>query len=309
VLKLRITFGVLMAAAFVGLLLVDGWLAARTPESTLGRWAGNGAISTALVGVLIWLAARELTMFAEACGYRPSWTLAQVGSVALAVLPYFAFNSGADRGANGGWEMLVLALVVGLAFLHQAVRYRTTKVFGNLGATLLIVLYLGGLAQFFTRLRMDVGGESGAILLLYSVFVVKVTDIGAYFTGMATGRHKLIEWLSPKKTWEGFAGGIIVATAFAIGVGYGLYGSGTLRLPGGIAALFTLLVFGLLMAGLSVLGDLCESLLKRDAALKDSGNSIPGFGGVLDVLDSPLLAAPVMWLFWTKIAPLAARGA
>ena len=134
-----------------------------------------------------------------------------MGSVALAVLPYCSrFNSGADRGANGGWEMLVLALVVGLAFLHQAVRYRTTKVFGNLGATLLIVLYLGGLAQFFTRLRMDVGGESGAILLLYSVFVVKVTDIGAYFTGMATGRHKLIEWLSPKKTWEGFAGGIIV---------------------------------------------------------------------------------------------------
>lgn len=313
VLKLRVTFGVLMAVAFVALLLADAWLAVRTrPEwpvfgADVGRWLAQGAISTALVGVMVWLGARELTAFAGALGYQPSRALAQVGAVALAVLPYFTIDGG-PRRAVGGWEMLVLAIVLGLAFLHQAVRHRTQKVVGNLGATLVIVLYLGGLAQFFTRLRMDVGGASGAILLLFSVFVVKVTDIGAYFTGMLTGRHKMIEWLSPKKTWEGFAGGIVVATAFAIGVGYALYGSGTLRLPGGISAFMTLLAFGLLMAGLSVLGDLCESLLKRDAAMKDSGSSIPGFGGVLDILDSPLLAAPAMWLFWTKFVSLGVAG-
>jgi phosphatidate cytidylyltransferase len=314
VLKLRVTFGALMTVALVALLLTDAWLATRTqPQwptfgTNLGRWLAHGAISTALVGLIVWLAARELTAFVEELGYQPSRALAQLGAVALAVLPYFTIDGG-PRTAVGGWEMPALAIVLGLAFLHQAVRHRTTKVIGNLGTTLLIVMYLGGLAQFFTRLRMDVGGASGAILLLFSVFVVKVTDIGAYFTGMLTGRHKMIEWLSPKKTWEGFAGGIVVATAFAIGVGYALYGSGTMRLPGGISAFATLLAFGLLMAGLSVLGDLCESLLKRDAAIKDSGRSIPGFGGVLDVLDSPLLAAPAMWLFWTKFVSQGLAGA
>lgn len=307
-LKLRVTFGAAMAVAFFALLVADAWLATRTPETAVGRWLAYGAISTALVGVLVWLAARELTAFVEALGYQPSRVLAQVGAVALAVLPYFTVNGG-PRGTAGGWEMLVLAVVLGLAFLHQAVWHRTQTVIGNLGATLLIVMYLGGLAHFFTRLRMDVGGANGAILLLFSVFVVKVTDIGAYFTGMLTGRHKMIEWLSPKKTWEGFAGGMVVATVFAVGAGYALYGSGVLRLAGGMSAFMTLLVFGLLMAGLSVLGDLCESLLKRDASMKDSGSSIPGFGGVLDVLDSPLLAAPAMWLFWTKFVSQGLPGA
>jgi phosphatidate cytidylyltransferase len=127
-----------------------------------------------------------------------------------------------------------------------------------------------------------------------------MTDTGAYFTGRWLGRHKLIPWLSPNKTWEGLAGGIVVALLCAVGVGYWLHAAQLAPRPPAGPLIGWLALFGLLMAGLSVAGDLSASLLKRDAAVKDSGTALPGLGGILDVLDSPLLAAPVAWLFWTR---------
>src|SRR5262249_23507982 len=120
-------------------------------------------------------------------------------------------------------------------------------------------------------------------------------DIGAYFTGKAIGRHKLIPWLSPGKTWEGLFGGIAAAALVAAGAAalyrHCLGTNGIGLMPCGYAAFV-----GALFAIAGQAGDLLESVLKRDAGVKDSGQALPGMGGVLDVLDSILLTAPLA--FW-----------
>ena len=122
---------------------------------------------------------------------------------------------------------------------------------------------------------------------------VKCTDIGAYFVGSAVGRHKLIVWLSPGKSWEGLIGGL----AFAAGVSILVAWAWKID-----AAVWEAAVFGVAVALAGQFGDLCESLLKRSARVKDSGAALPEFGGVLDLLDSPLLAAPVGYVLLAAMA-------
>ena len=117
----------------------------------------------------------------------------------------------------------------------------------------------------------------------------KFTDIGAYFGGRALGRHKLIPWLSPAKTWEGLLAGVITA---------GLVGMACAPQVSNLSWQKAF-VFGAIIGGVGQLGDLLESLMKRDAEVKDSGTLIPGFGGILDVIDSPLLAAPFAYLLFS----------
>ena len=132
---------------------------------------------------------------------------------------------------------------------------------------------------------------------MYVVATVKVCDIGAFFTGMAIGRNKMIEWLSPKKTLEGLAGGVAASIAVAVltPIIIDRLAPASSALRGLFPSLGVATIFGLLMAIVGQGGDLVESLFKRDAKAKDSANAIPAFGGVLDVLDSPLWAAPVAW--------------
>jgi phosphatidate cytidylyltransferase len=125
------------------------------------------------------------------------------------------------------------------------------------------------------------------------LLVVKSTDIGAYFGGRYLGRHKLIPWLSPGKTWEGLFCGLL--TAAAVGLGCCLIWPVALSTMTGPKAI----LFGIVIGGVGQAGDLLESLMKRDAQVKDSGNIIPGFGGLLDVIDSPLLAAPAAYLLFS----------
>ena len=129
-------------------------------------------------------------------------------------------------------------------------------------------------------------------LVLWMVLVTKSGDTGAFATGRLIGRHKLIFWLSPGKTWEGLVGGVIAAAAV------GAAGLGAIRgiVDEPVPPLWTGAIAGVLFGLTAVLGDLIASLFKRDAGIKDASSVLPGFGGVLDVLDSPLLVAPVA--FW-----------
>jgi phosphatidate cytidylyltransferase len=318
VLRQRLIFGSALTVALIGLLLLDGYLATLDPphwtwrlpgghELHPGAWLLNGTITALLVLAFTLLAARELVRFFRAAGYRASGVAAQFFAAGFVIGPYIAFNLERDAGGHDeSWVVIWLALAVCVAFLLQAVRRGTQRAMVNLATTVFIIVYTGVLAGFLTRLRMEIGGSSGAVLLMFSVLVVKMTDIGAFLAGNLLGRHKLIEWLSPKKTWEGLAGGVLLAVICAVALGSYLHLSGIAPLSGGTLAYpWLLLIFGLLMAAFSVAGDLCASLLKRDAAVKDSGHAIPGMGGILDLLDSPLLAAPAAWLFWTRLAPLA----
>jgi len=143
------------------------------------------------------------------------------------------------------------------------------------------------------------------------VLVTKSCDIGAYSTGKTLGRHKLISWLSPGKTWEGLIGGMVTAglvTGAIVAVTRVLTSPETVVGAGErsfmhLAAALSLsmaVVAGALLGGVGQVGDLLMSLFKRDAQVKDAGSILPGFGGVLDVLDSPLLAAPLA--YWMLLA-------
>jgi phosphatidate cytidylyltransferase len=141
--------------------------------------------------------------------------------------------------------------------------------------------------------------EHSAWVVAGIVLVTKSCDTGAYFTGRAIGRHKMIPWLSPGKTWEGLAGGMITAALVAIG-GVALYRHFAGESGVGAIPFWNAAIIGALFAVSGQAGDLLESVFKRDAGVKDSGRTIPGMGGVLDVLDSILLTAPVA--FWLLAA-------
>ncbi|TWT44192.1 Phosphatidate cytidylyltransferase [Phycisphaerae bacterium RAS1] len=317
-LRLRLIFGLSLSAAIIALLLLDGHFAAqphpRHPiqfmNLDLNLFLYNGLLSTLCVLALTLFTARELLRFAGYLGYRPFGFSVMLFSTLMVTGPYFAFNIERAWGSHDeSWAMLAIAVALGVTFFLQAVRRGTQQVMINLAMTTFILVYTGGLAGYMTKLRMEVGGQAGVAVLLFSNFIVKMTDTGAFFVGRIAGRHKMIEWLSPKKTWEGFVGGLAVATALSLLIGPLLQRGGLLARDGAplmraewLAWPWGFLLFGLLMGVASVAGDLCASLLKRDAAVKDSGTSLPGLGGVLDVMDSPLLAAPVAWFFWTRLA-------
>jgi phosphatidate cytidylyltransferase len=169
------------------------------------------------------------------------------------------------------------------------------------GAAAFAFIYLGLLAGFLLALRRD----QSAWAILGVLLIIKSCDIGAYFTGRAIGRHKLIPWLSPGKTWEGLLGGAALSAAVGVGVAWV---ARSLELPEHARPLaFSQMSFGLAaLIGVAFglvgqAGDLFESVLKRDAGMKDSGRSLPGFGGVLDVADSVLLVAPIAYWVLSRV--------
>ena len=148
--------------------------------------------------------------------------------------------------------------------------------------------YVGLLLSFAIPLRL-VGGMTALAAMLVAV---KMCDTGAYTVGRLIGRHKLAPVISPGKTIEGAIGGILFASASTCGLLY------LLGLPPRWGAW---IVFAAVMAVVGILGDLAESLFKRDMGRKDSSGYLPGFGGFLDLLDSVLIAAPVAYLLWVTL--------
>jgi len=193
--------------------------------------------------------------------------------------------------------VLVFSFVA--AIIKHSRRHRVEGAMANAGGTLLAITYLGVLPGFFLPICMT----HSAWMVLVVVGVVKSADIGAYATGKLIGRHKLIPWLSPGKTIEGFVGGLVLSgiigaiLAAVIKNNPRIGGMDSRWIHLSLLAAVTGGAFsGVLLGMVGQAGDLLESLLKRDAGVKDSG-TVPGFGGVLDLLDSPLLAAPVAyWL-------------
>ena len=129
------------------------------------------------------------------------------------------------------------------------------------------------------------------VFFLFFVFVVKLCDIGAYAMGKWLGKHKFSPVISPKKTWEGMAGGVILAVIAA----------SIFALVFDIMPLWQAVVFGIIFAFIGQLGDLAESMLKRAAEQKDASTAVPGFGGILDVIDSPLASAVFAYIFFRII--------
>ncbi len=214
-------------------------------------------------------------------------------SAGLATMPVWA--QWLPRELAGDPWLFLMALAAALAglFLAQMATHRVQAAMGRLGGSTLGLAYLGVLGAGILALRVGFG-VPGLVLVLAAT---KGTDIGAYFVGTLAGRHKIIPWLSPGKSWEGLAGGLAGAAIAAIVTAAAFDAAGRPIIDWWQAGLL-----GLGLALVGQFGDLCESLIKRDAGRKDSGNLIPEFGGVLDLLDSMFLAAPMAYVVLRLLA-------
>jgi phosphatidate cytidylyltransferase len=252
------------------------------------------------------LSTRELVRLFPGA-YRPSEPLAVGGVLLCLAANWFPtlqseFGGGVTKGPTlqgSAFVAVLFSFIASIiaAFLLEMYRFREPGVaVPRLGAFLLTTAYLGVLPCCFTQIRF-LAGEHAGLFLAFTVCVPKCNDIAAYFTGTFVGRHKMTPLLSPKKTWEGFAGGMVGSVLAAVGLSFAV--------PSGIASVFRggipeAVAFGLAIGLAGVLGDLAESLIKRDCHTKDASKSIPGFGGLLDVVDSVLFAAPIayLWFIW-----------
>jgi len=187
--------------------------------------------------------------------------------------------------------VLVFSLLGGLIRLVIVDEHHKTPIV-TAALTVLGLLYVPFLFNFVALLAFMPGHTwENRYLLIYLLAVTKFSDVGAYVIGSLIGRHKMIPRISPGKTWEGFAGAIGTSLVFSVLMNV-LLGP---RLPQ--INLRDSIILGLLLPLVSVVGDLAESVVKRDASIKDSGNTIPGIGGALDLIDSILFTAPVLYFY------------
>jgi phosphatidate cytidylyltransferase len=203
------------------------------------------------------------------------------------------------RGASHAHDFEVAALLLFhfVVFTRQMFqRTRDISPLETMAFTLFGLLYVPWLFSFVTKIvylppRGDAGNVSGHFYVLWLIVVTKFSDMGAYVTGSLIGKHPLVPHISPKKTWEGFFG----ALAFSAGGGCALVALMPTQLSYLNYTHATILGVGLGFA--AVIGDLAESIIKRSADVKDSGNLLPGIGGVLDLIDSILFTAPLMFFY------------
>ncbi len=306
-LRWRLLVSSLLIALLVGLVWLDHG------ASRPGVWLFP------LAAILVVLGTDELVSLLAGCGMRPAKLVVQAGNLLIitaAWLPLalasgatagrclFPFGSAsgaldASAGTAGGiglivWPAAALAVALGLVFVVEVVRFDTTGTAAqNLAGGIFALVYLGVMFGLLVHLRM--GWGIGALLSL--VVVVKLGDIGAFATGRLVGRHKLTPRLSPGKTWEGLAGQLLTNSA-ASWITFTWIVPWTAAGPVAPTAWWRWLGFGLVVGLVGLLGDLAESLIKRSAQRKDSSTWLPGLGGLLDVLDSLLLATPAAWLCW-----------
>lgn len=199
-----------------------------------------------------------------------------------------------------GWTAIGLVVAMGSLFVVEMFTYRQPgQAVVRLAVSVFAVSYVTLPLVFLLHLRRLGSTQEGILSLVSVILVVKLADSGAYFTGRAIGRHKMAPVLSPKKTWEGAAGAFVAAWLGGALFFYGvapLCGWEALRHTSWLACT----AFSIPVAAAGMIGDLAESLLKRDLQVKDSAAWLPGLGGVLDVLDSLLFAAPVAYLWWAS---------
>ncbi len=288
----RLTLGPILILGILAACWADGWLDRTAMPAVIGDWTADGTFPpcvlilpiTALLSVI---ASRELSAFLKSKGVRAARRVN--GTLAFAGLLLSAFIPAAWTGTGGAGVInasMGLVIVGSMAFYARG--QQVEGMLAAVGGALFSFAYLGLLMGFVVLIRR----EHEVWVLLWVIAVTKACDIGAFFTGTAIGKRKLIPWLSPGKTWEGLVGGLVTSAAVAVLGAWMLRAWAGIEMPGVAMTAAAGAAFGLVGQA----GDLAASMLKRDAGVKDSGRTLPGFGGVLDVIDSPLLVLPVA--FW-----------
>jgi phosphatidate cytidylyltransferase len=199
--------------------------------------------------------------------------------------------------------MLAYSFTVLVLFASATYRYREPgRSMETLGAELLIVSYVGVLLGVATQLRWVAGDTAGYLVIGSLLMVTKGGDIGAYTFGRLFGKRKMVPLLSPGKTWAGGVGALVGSAVF--GVTWMELATPLFHRGWQPPEWYWSALYGAILGAVGLLGDLCESLIKRDVGKKDSAVLFPGFGGLLDILDSVLYSGPVAYVLW-KAMPLA----
>jgi phosphatidate cytidylyltransferase len=232
----------------------------------------------------------------------PRWGL--VGGIVLMTSTFLYVQGGIRANvmpskANDFETGILILFVLGLCF-RQFMSKKGGSGLLRISTTLFGLMYVPWLLNFIQKLHFFpavLGAEGqripidGNYYVLYFILVTKFSDLGAYVTGSLIGKHKMIPRISPGKTWEGFGGAIVVSTAISVTFAYvlkdKLYGMNLMHA----------IILGVLLSVSAVVGDLIESIFKREAGVKDSGTWFPGIGGILDLMDSLLFNAPLMYLY------------
>jgi phosphatidate cytidylyltransferase len=249
----------------------------------------GGAAFAALVALIIGLAAWEYVKLFRAGGLQPAGFVIIGGGVLLV----------AGRAWNGfeGASWMVSLLILATMTWHLLAFERGREQAGtDFGVTLGGVFYLGWIGAYLISLRQLPEGQWWLLTALPACWLA---DSGAYLVGSRIGRHKMTPRLSPKKSWEGYLAGIVFAV---LGTPLLVLLWGVWTGPGSAVTPMRGAILGLIMGALTILGDLGESMIKRQVGVKDSGNLLPGHGGAFDRIDSWLWAGVIgyyviLWLF------------
>lgn len=257
--------------------LVTGVIAGFT---ALFAIMAGGLWLTALVLLIVFYASKEYTTVLKHKGFLPSLKIILTSSLLFAALAYF-----------NRFDLIPLAFTLSAIMAFMWVLFCGKQPYiANVATTILGFLYCGWFPLHLLFLRNLDNGAGYTVMLFFAVLV---TDTFCYFVGSRFGKHKLSAVISPNKTIEGSIGGTIMCLLFSLALG----------IPIGLPW-YHALILGILIAAFAQIGDLCESMIKRDCGVKDSSNVLPGHGGFLDRTDSYILTIPVVYYYLQYIAGL-----
>ncbi len=267
----RITYGAAMMAAFVGIIALDVFL-----DTDLGL--GCLAILVGAIGLL------EFYGIAGKKGFDPFRCSGIIGGTLIFITCWLEARSHGSISLN----LYLLFGIVCWLFLWQALSRDLKHIVENVSITVFGILYVFFFLSFTMAIRHLPEGN-GLIVFFGIVLLAKCTDIGAYFVGKEFGRHRLFPAISPNKTLEGAIGGLSFSILIAV--------VWSLIPQVRVLPLLWAALFGFVIGIAAMGGDLMVSMLKRDAGVKDTGNLVPSFGGVLDIIDCILTSLPVGYYF------------
>ncbi len=295
----RLASAAVLITIMVLLVRLDFWLAT---DGVLGR-AG-----VVLVGLSLIVGALTAIEFAHlwkerGCQSGPLMATGTVAMIAVASLPLLWRDYPTDCPIGYfGWTVAGVITGLMVSFFAEARKFEGATeepgaVAGRIGLSMLVYVYLAMLFGFILPIRnIDHSNAVGLLAIVLLIATVKMSDAFAYFAGKSFGTVKMAPALSPGKTVQGSlaapVGGCFAAAIVVFLVSPRIFGMQVDR------PWWFFLVYGVIVTLAGMLGDLAESLLKRDAQIKDSGSMLPGLGGLLDVLDSLVFAAPVSFLIW-----------
>ncbi len=297
-LRWRLAVSAVLIPAFFGLFWLDAW------------WGDQAPVLLVLVIALALRGANEMVDLLWTRSFTPNRVIVCASCVLVAAAAWWGrFGHMPIRIPSDdntlAQVMLAYSLTVLAMFLLATYRYREPGAsMETLGAELLIVSYIGVLLGVVSQLRWVAGADAGYLVLGSLLVVTKGGDVGAYFLGRLFGKRKMVPLLSPGKTWAGGVGALVGSAVSAV---LWLYFATPLFAPRGEhwtpPDWLSSSVYGLILGVTGLIGDLSESLIKRDVGKKDSARLLPGFGGLLDLIDSVLYAGPVAYVLW-KALPL-----